>query len=83
MKALFISHKPPYPIVDGGCHAMDRMLRDFILAYPEAVISYVYFATEKHPGNTKKIPSEFKKNVDFIEISISTKISPLSAFIDL
>ena len=83
MKALFISHKPPYPIIDGGCHAMDRMLRDFILAYPEAVIYYVYFATEKHPGNTKKIPSEIKKNVDFIGIPISTKINPLSAFIHL
>ena len=40
MKALFISHKPPYPIIDGGCHAMDRMLRDFIYCFPNAKIEY-------------------------------------------
>ena len=26
----------PYPIIDGGCHAMDRMLRDFIHCFPRA-----------------------------------------------
>lgn len=83
MKAFFISHKPPYPIIDGGCHAMDRMLRDFILAYPEASITYLYFETEKHPGEKNASPSEFNTNVKFIGVPISTKINPFSAFIHL
>ena len=65
MKVLFISHKPPYPIVDGGCHAMDRMFEISFYCYPEAVISYVYFATEKHPEIKKKFRQNLKRMLIF------------------
>ena len=82
MKVLFISHKPPYPIVDGGCHAMDRMLRDFIACFPYAEIDYLSIATEKHPKIKNCFPSELSK-VNFDHVEISTKINPFIAFVHL
>ena len=83
MNVLFISHKPPYPIVDGGCHAMDRMLRDFSFSYPNASITYLSLETEKHPSNINTIPPEFGNNIEFIHTKISTKINPIAALIHL
>jgi polysaccharide biosynthesis protein PslH len=83
MKVLFLSHKPPYPIVDGGCHAMDRMLRDFSFSYPNATITYLSLETEKHPSDVKSIPPEFGSNIDFINTKISTRINPIAALIHL
>jgi len=83
MKVLFISHKPPYPIVDGGCHAMDRMLRDFLFTYPEASITYLSLATEKHPFDKNAIPSDLVGSVDFMSTQISTRINAIAALIHL
>ncbi|MDB3905049.1 glycosyltransferase family 4 protein [Crocinitomicaceae bacterium] len=83
MKVLFISHKPPYPIVDGGCHAMDRMLRDFLFSLPNASITYLSLETEKHPSNINSIPPELAGKIDFINTKISTKINPIAALIHL
>ena len=83
MKALFISHKPPYPIIDGGCHAMDRMLRDFLFSYPDAEIKYLSIVTEKHPAIKNSAPSDLQKNVKFQTVEIATKINPIAAFIHL
>ena len=83
MKVLFISHKPPYPIVDGGCHAMDRMLRDFLFTYPEASITYLSLATEKHPFDKNSIPSDLVGSIDFMSTQISTRINAIAALIHL
>ena len=82
MKVLFISHKPPYPIIDGGCHAMDRMLRDFIHCFPNARINYLSIATEKHPEIKNSIPNDLA-GISFESIQVSTKLSLFKAFIHL
>ena len=82
MKILFISHKPPYPIIDGGCHAMDRMLRDFIHCFPTSNIDYLSIATEKHPEIKNSIPAELEK-ISFESIRVSTRLSVFDAFIHL
>ena len=82
MKVLFISHKPPYPIIDGGCHAMDRMLRDFIYCFPNAKIDYLSIATEKHPEIKNSTPYDLS-DVSFESISLSTRLSVFKAFIHL
>ena len=83
MQILILSHKPPYPIVDGGCHAMDRMLRDILLTFPDSEIKYLSIATEKHPGQENSAPAEILNQVEFIETKISTKINPIKALIHL
>ena len=82
MKVLFISHKPPYPIIDGGCHAMDRMLRDFIYCFPNATIDYLSIATEKHPEIKNSTPDDLG-HISFESISLSTRLSVFKAFIHL
>ena len=83
MNILILSHKPPYPIVDGGCHAMDRFLRDALRAFPEANFNYLSIATQKHDFDENKIPEELKKRATFYHVKISTKLNPISALVQV
>ena len=83
MNILILSHKPPYPIVDGGCHAMDRFLRDTINAFPNANIQHLCIATQKHPYKERSIPKELAKKVAFDKVEISTRINLFSAIFQL
>ena len=83
MNILILSHKPPYPIVDGGCHAMDRFLRDALRAFPEANFIYLSIATQKHDFDENEIPEELKKRATFDHVKISTKLNPISALIQV
>tara|TARA_B100001057_G_scaffold497837_1_gene603081 strand:- start:4712 stop:5890 length:1179 start_codon:yes stop_codon:yes gene_type:complete len=83
MNLLILSHKPPYPIVDGGCHAMDRFVRDLLKTFPSAKIQYLSIATQKHPFEEHGIPNDLGANISFSSVEISTRINPLAAFIHL
>ena len=83
MNLLILSHKPPYPIIDGGCHAMDRFLRDLLKTFPDSKIQYLCIATQKHPFKANKIPTDLGANISFLPVEISTRINPLAAFIQL
>ena len=83
MNLLILSHKPPYPIIDGGCHAMDRFLRDLIKTFPSSKIKYLCIATQKHPFKTNEIPKDLGANISFSPVEISTRINPWAAFIQL
>ena len=65
MNILILSHKPPYPIVDGSCHAMDRFLRDLLKTMPNVNIDYISIATQKHIFNAEKTPEGFSRNSKF------------------
>lgn len=47
MKILIVSHKPPYPSVDGGCLAMAKLAEG--LKTEQLDIAYACLSTEKHP----------------------------------
>lgn len=47
MKVLIISHKPPYPPIDGGCRAMANLVEG--LTYEGVDIGYMCISTPKHP----------------------------------
>jgi glycosyltransferase involved in cell wall biosynthesis len=83
MRVLVLSHKPPYPIVDGGCLAMSRFLLDLNEIPSIKNVDYLTLSTHKHSF----IPSAFEKlNTDkltFQGIPIDTKIKVLPAFISL
>tara|TARA_B100001287_G_C22686230_1_gene533824 strand:- start:4059 stop:5237 length:1179 start_codon:yes stop_codon:yes gene_type:complete len=80
MNLLVLSHKPPYPILDGGCHAMDRFLRDLLNAFPNSKIHYLCIATQKHRFQADKIPKDLNKIITFSSVAISTRINPWTAF---
>tara|TARA_E500000331_G_C17237499_1_gene705501 strand:+ start:857 stop:2035 length:1179 start_codon:yes stop_codon:yes gene_type:complete len=83
MNLLILSHKPPYPIVDGGCHAMDRFVRDLLKTFPSAKIHYLCIATQKHPFQANEIPKDLSKQITFSAVEISTRINPWTAFIHI
>ena len=83
MNLLILSHKPPYPIVDGGCHAMDRFVRDLLKTFPSAKIHYLCIATQKHPFQANEIPEDLSKQITFSAVEISTRINPWAAFIHI
>lgn len=49
LNILILSHKPPYPILDGGCLAMSRLLEDLRSLDKVNKISYHTIETSKHP----------------------------------
>jgi glycosyltransferase involved in cell wall biosynthesis len=81
MRILIVSHKPPYPIIDGGCLAMARLLQD-TLALPElSAVDYFCLATHKHPFVAKQFPTHLKLNV--FSKSIDTRVKPIAALLSL
>ena len=48
MNVLYVTNKPIYPIVDGGCFAMDSFLRSLIRF---ATVKNLTVETHKHPFN--------------------------------
>ena len=81
MNLLILSHKPPYPIIDGGCHAMDRFVRDLLKTFPAAKIHYICIATQKHRFQVDEIPTDLVDRITFSSVEISTRINPWTAFI--
>lgn len=81
MKILILSHKPPYPAIDGGCVAIKNMAHNLLdLGYDVRIIS---LATFKHPFDEKSFPENFIKRTAFKSISIDTKLNVLDAFSNL
>jgi len=78
MRVLVLSHKPPYPIVDGGCLAMTRFLMDLSETPRIEHIDYVTLSTHKHSFEEKYYSDLAFTNVTFqgIEIDTTLKVFP-------
>ena len=55
MNVLILSHKPPFPIIDGGCFAMTQFLKNISSIETIEQIEYFSIHTHKHP----LIPEDF------------------------
>jgi glycosyltransferase involved in cell wall biosynthesis len=75
MKLLYITSKPAYPSLDGGCMAIKRFLDALIQGGHD--ITHLTFETHKHPFYPSEWPEEIKKSIDLHSIFIDTKIKPL------
>jgi glycosyltransferase involved in cell wall biosynthesis len=77
-KALIISNKPPYPIVDGGCFAMakfEQLLRNLFHN-----LYYFALSTPKHPFIEKANPPYWQINQNFYTTAINTHIQNKHVF---
>jgi glycosyltransferase involved in cell wall biosynthesis len=83
MKVLVLSHKPPYPIVDGGCLAMSRFIIDLQGIEQIEKIDYFTLSTHKHPFISIAYDHATTNKVTFEGIPIDTKIKLLPAFASL
>lgn len=54
MKVLYITNKPPFPTVDGGCFAMANFMK--ILHNANVDILHYTLSTSKHPFDSSKYP---------------------------
>lgn len=73
MRCLYITSKPIYPIIDGGCFAMDSFLQT--LQHAGFEVDHFAIATQKHPFSKKAYPEGLR--VESVEID--TSIKPLQA----
>jgi glycosyltransferase involved in cell wall biosynthesis len=83
MKVLVLSHKPPYPIVDGGCLAMSRFIIDLQGVKQIKEIDYVTLSTHKHPFIPAAFDQATTDKVTFQGIPIDTKIKLIPALVSL
>lgn len=73
MKCLYITSKPIYPIIDGGCFAMDSFLK--LLIASDFEVDHIAISTQKHPFDSAAYPS----NIEVESVFMDTAIKPLQA----
>lgn len=78
MKVLYITNKPIYPIIDGGCFAMESFLNSLISN--DYDLKYLTLSTHKHPFNINSFPEDIIKKIKPEATFINTKFSIFSLF---
>lgn len=81
MKVLYITNKPIFPVVDGGCKAMQQFLSCLLKA--EIEVDHLCLATQKHPFKAENYPNSLKENVSISSRFVETKIRVLPALKNL
>jgi glycosyltransferase involved in cell wall biosynthesis len=81
MRVLYLTNKPIYPLVDGGCKAMESFLS--CLLENQWEIEHLCISTEKHPFSLPAYPAELQQKITINSIFVSTKIKVNKAFLAL
>jgi glycosyltransferase involved in cell wall biosynthesis len=81
MHVLYLTNKPIYPLVDGGCKAMKSFLS--CLIENNWQIEHLCISTEKHPFSLPAYPAYFQEKITIKSIFVSTKIKIYKALIAL
>lgn len=82
MKVLHFSHKPAFPLIDGGCIAIKSVLKSLIL-HPDIEVFHFTLSTKKHPFNSEAYPESWQKNTGIENCYIDTKTDLLGALVYL
>ncbi|MDD2982884.1 MAG: glycosyltransferase family 4 protein [Crocinitomicaceae bacterium] len=77
MKVLFVTHKPIFPLIDGGCIAMHAFLQN--LLHVGCEIQNISISTSKHPFDLKNYPADLQKEIKPESVFINTKINIIKA----
>ncbi len=81
MKVLQLCHKPPFPIKDGGCLAINQISQAILAEGNElGVLSIV---TPKHPFHSDSFPEGYLDQTDFEAIFVDTNLKAVDAFSNL
>lgn len=70
MKVLQLCHKPPLPLVDGGCIAMHNITQGLLNSGQE--VRVVAVETQKHPVKTSAFPTDYLQKTRFESAYIDT-----------
>jgi glycosyltransferase involved in cell wall biosynthesis len=77
VKILYISSKPAYPKIDGGCVASANFLDNLILS--GADVKYLAIGTDKHPFDINQFPQELKGKTSPESVYVDTAVRPMGA----
>ena len=78
MKVLQLCHKPPVPMVDGGCIAINTISQGLL---NEGVdLKILTASTHKHPFLPDQIPQEFKDKTGIEGIFLDTRVNVIDTF---
>ncbi len=81
MKVLLLTHKPIFPLVDGGCIAMHEFLKN--LMHLNYEVKNLSISTSKHPFNLNDYPTDIQEKTTPESVVVNTKINVLKAFVSL
>tara|TARA_Y100000385_G_scaffold57593_1_gene55283 strand:+ start:2029 stop:3231 length:1203 start_codon:yes stop_codon:yes gene_type:complete len=81
MKVLQICHKPPLPLNDGGCIAINNISKGLINELGS--IKVLTINTLKHPFNLKYYDQQYIENTNIESSFVNTKINIIDAFLNL
>ncbi len=71
MQLLYLTNKPVYPTVDGGCKAMQALLE--LLLATEIPITHFTLSTEKHPFKSTEYPKDIREKCSIKVFEVATK----------
>ncbi len=77
MKIVYISNKPIYPLLDGGCIAMNQFLKCLLTAGFD--VKHFTLSTQKHPFSADQYPEKLSSIIRPETIKIDTRIKPIKA----
>jgi len=77
MRILQLSHKPPFPPVDGGCLAMNSITQGLLTS--EHSIKLLTLYTDKHPLQPEKFPQDYLEQTGLEADYADTAITPWGA----
>lgn len=80
MRILYVAHKSPFPIADGGCFAMMQLLQSL---HQVATVDALIYDTHKHPftSATQSKLASFCEQV--FHLPVATEIKPIAALVAL
>lgn len=81
MNVLYLTNKPIYPLVDGGCVAMSAFLNHLINVHEK--VDHLTVSTYKHPFEKNIYKEVLGDKVQVYFNYVNTKISVIKAFINL
>jgi len=81
LRVLQLCHKPPYPIKDGGCLAINQISQSLLSQGVELHI--LSLATPKHPFLKKEFPNKYLEQTHFTPIFVDTTVNAVDAFVNL
>lgn len=77
MKVLLLTHKPIFPLVDGGCIAMHEFLQNLLTLNYE--VKNLSISTSKHPFDVADYPSDIQNKISPESVLVNTKVSIFNA----
>lgn len=81
LKVLQLCHKPPFPVKDGGCLAINQISESLMAQGHDLTVLSI--ATPKHPFLAKEFPEGYLKKTKFKPIYVDTSLNMVDAFSNL